>query len=233
MRHARPDYDVIQDTPAAWQLAYMVLEGDTPGERGVAMRQLARDVLGIEANEALPAKVPLTTNETTRLIPRDEPVFLIRGQDTVGGKAVLAWVELARAAGAGEDILEMARLHAARMESWQPKKVPDAKPGVKPAAPSARPPQAPPEAPTGRADVTRLNAIATSRGDDMALLCYALESGVQIDDIGRDGFWEPVKGALNPGDVIFVRARLPDGSVTVLERVVAEVEPIVRVRKVR
>ena len=67
MRHARPDYDVIQDTPAAWQLAYMVLEGDTPGERGVAMRQLARDVLGIEANEAYCEKAArrLSLSEST------------------------------------------------------------------------------------------------------------------------------------------------------------------------
>ena len=69
--------------------------------------------------------VRITTNGTMRLIPADEPVFLIRGQDRAGGDAVRAWADLAEAAGAAPDILAVAREHAARMDVWSKKKVPD------------------------------------------------------------------------------------------------------------
>lgn len=69
MRHARPDYDRIQDP-----------EGKIPG---------------------------------------DEPVFIIRGQDVVGDKAVEAWANLAEAAGARDDIVKAARDQAHKMRKWR------------------------------------------------------------------------------------------------------------------
>lgn len=78
MKHARPDYDRIQD-PAG-------------------------------------------------LIPADEPVFLIRGQDVVAGAAVRAWAEMAARVGADPEIVEMARRHATLMEAWPGKKVADLPP---------------------------------------------------------------------------------------------------------
>ena len=71
--------------------------------------------------------VSITTNGTTRLIPADEPVFLIRGQDEVGGNAVRAWVELAAQAGASPDILSLAFHQAEKMDAWPKKKTPDRK----------------------------------------------------------------------------------------------------------
>ncbi len=62
------------------------------------------------------------------LIPEDEPVFLIRGQDRAGPATLRAWVELARAHGAADDILDLVVRHATAMESWQRNravKVPD------------------------------------------------------------------------------------------------------------
>ncbi|WP_372395234.1 hypothetical protein ABMY26_07135 (plasmid) [Azospirillum sp. HJ39] len=67
----------------------------------------------------------ITTNGTTRTIPDDEPVFLIRGQDAVGGAAVRAWADLASAAGADPDILRSALDHADKMDAWPKKKVAD------------------------------------------------------------------------------------------------------------
>ncbi|MBN9441144.1 hypothetical protein [Bosea sp. (in: a-proteobacteria)] len=67
----------------------------------------------------------ISTNGTTRQIPVDEPVFLIRGQDVVGGDAVRAWAALAEAEGASPDILKAAREHAMKMDAWPKKKVPD------------------------------------------------------------------------------------------------------------
>jgi hypothetical protein len=75
MRHARPDYDRIQD-PAG-------------------------------------------------LIPDDEPVFLIRGQDKVGAAVVRLWASYAESAGATPKIVRMAREHADRMDAWPKHKAPD------------------------------------------------------------------------------------------------------------
>ena len=52
-----------------------------------------------------------------RLIPDDEPVFLIRGQDCVGWQAVLAWAECAELEGANADIVANARQHAEKMRA--------------------------------------------------------------------------------------------------------------------
>jgi len=67
----------------------------------------------------------IVTNGTVRKIPADEPVFLIRGQDVVAGDAVRAWADLAEKAGANPDIVQVARDHAAKMDAWAKKKVPD------------------------------------------------------------------------------------------------------------
>lgn len=62
------------------------------------------------------------------LIPEDEPVFLIRGQDKVGAQVVEVWAMAARAVGASEEICTRARHHAQRMREWHKHKVPDLKP---------------------------------------------------------------------------------------------------------
>jgi hypothetical protein len=61
-------------------------------------------------------------------IPEDEPVFLIRAQDVAGPTAVLCWANVAEREGASKEIVEAARLQAARMHTWQMQrgsKVPD------------------------------------------------------------------------------------------------------------
>lgn len=73
-------------------------------------------------------------NETIQvghdLIPDDEPVFLIRGQDVVSGDAVRHWAYLAEDVGADPKMVQMARAHAALMDQWPNKKLPDL-PGTK------------------------------------------------------------------------------------------------------
>lgn len=66
-------------------------------------------------------------NGTKRIIPTEEPVFLIRGQDIVGGAAVRAWAQLAEKAGASPDIIRVAIEHSYRMDTWPVKKIPDLK----------------------------------------------------------------------------------------------------------
>lgn len=59
------------------------------------------------------------------LIPEDEPVFLLRGQDRAAAAAVRYWAETAGAFGASPEILQAARDQAGRMERWRTHKVPD------------------------------------------------------------------------------------------------------------
>lgn len=127
MKHARPDYDAIQDGAAARELAELVLDMDMVTPKGLSARRLAREVLGIADHGAVAGTTQVRTNGTTRLIPIDEPVFLVRGQDAVGGDAVRAWADLAEGAGAAPDILRIARDHAAKMDAWPKKKTPDLK----------------------------------------------------------------------------------------------------------
>ena len=123
MKHAREDYDMIQDVSAAYELAELVLRMQMVTPAGQAARQIARQVLGTTAGTT-PVRA-FDTNGTVRIIPADEPVFLIRGQDAVGGDAVRAWADLAEASGARPDILTIAREHAAKMDAWPKKKTPD------------------------------------------------------------------------------------------------------------
>lgn len=55
------------------------------------------------------------------LIPDDEPVFLIRGQDMAAVGTVLRWACIAEGMGAEEDIVAAARKQARAMEQWQNK----------------------------------------------------------------------------------------------------------------
>ena len=105
MQHARDDYNVIQDTTAARKLAELVLDMGMVTDKGLVARRLAREVLGITDHGRAPAMNPITTNGTTRLIPDDEPVFLLRGQDQHASKTVCFWaneVEAAFEAATGE-----------------------------------------------------------------------------------------------------------------------------------
>ena len=125
MKHARNDYDGIQDASAAIELAHEILNLDLLTPKGQYVKRLARNFLGL-----LPEDIDytaITTNGTTRLIPRDESVFLIRAQDAVSGDAVRAWADLAEKSGAQSDILQLARDHADKMDSWPKKKTPDVK----------------------------------------------------------------------------------------------------------
>lgn len=125
MNHPQSIHEDNQSIAAGTHLAELVLSMDMATDKGLLARRLARQVLGVDDHGTAPALTAVTTNGTTRLIPRDEPLFLVRGQDGVGGEAVRAWAELAQAAGARPEILAAAREQAARMDAWPKKKVAD------------------------------------------------------------------------------------------------------------
>lgn len=110
---------------AAIQLAELVLSMSLATDKGLVARRLAREVLGIGDEGRAPPVVPITTNGTTRLVPRDEPVFLIRGQDAVGADAVRHWVAMASRNGAPQAIISAALEQARRMDAWPKKKTAD------------------------------------------------------------------------------------------------------------
>lgn len=60
-----------------------------------------------------------------KLIPEDEPVFLLRAQDKCAVEAVYHWANEAEQAGASDSIVLAARTHASAMKAWTKKKVPD------------------------------------------------------------------------------------------------------------
>lgn len=61
----------------------------------------------------------------TTPIAADEPVFLLRASDKCAAFAVRYWATRAELAGAGPDVVKSARAHAAKMEDWPIKRVPD------------------------------------------------------------------------------------------------------------
>ena len=135
MKHAREDYSVIQDTTAARKLAELVLSMDMVTDKGLVARRLAREVLGITDHGRAPSMNPITTNGTTRLIPDDEPVFLLRGQDMFGAETVRFWCDRVEKYGAKANIVSVAREHAEKMDAWPKKKLPDLSPNALDQAP--------------------------------------------------------------------------------------------------
>ncbi|HXK19943.1 MAG TPA: hypothetical protein VNG33_19165 [Polyangiaceae bacterium] len=65
------------------------------------------------------------------LIPDDEPVFLLRGQDKLAADVVLVYAAAAEAAGASPELVRLCREHAEKMKAWPKKKVPDVPEGSK------------------------------------------------------------------------------------------------------
>jgi len=59
--------------------------------------------------------------DLANLIPADEPVFLIRGQDQVGSATVRAWAHLNKVNGGSDVCTSSALRQADRMEAWASK----------------------------------------------------------------------------------------------------------------
>lgn len=71
--------------------------------------------------------------DSAGLIPDDEPVFLVRGQDLAALATIDAWIDEARRVGAEPEMIESGFHHRDVVEAWQAAhgaKVPDAPPDV-------------------------------------------------------------------------------------------------------
>jgi hypothetical protein len=61
------------------------------------------------------------------LIPEDEPVFLLRGQDKYAAKLVELYADIVEFNSEGEtaELVKLCRDHAQKMRAWPKKKSPD------------------------------------------------------------------------------------------------------------
>lgn len=62
------------------------------------------------------------------LIPADEPVFLLRGQDAIAWMAVAEYASLLERNGGDPEIVRRATMQAMRMRDWHKHKMPDLPP---------------------------------------------------------------------------------------------------------
>ena len=126
MKHARPDYDTIQDLSIARALARVCLmKSDIPSFKKV-VEELAAYVLGVSPPiDTLSILTQTLLEEEAPKIPDDEPVFLIRAQDKAAVATLDAWIHEANKAGATMDILRLVAEHRDRMAAWPTRKIPD------------------------------------------------------------------------------------------------------------
>jgi hypothetical protein len=94
MRHLRSDYDAIQPWPV---------------KRPHIAKQDGRTVQ--VPTDDIDAEVQVKIGRVQPLIPDDEPVFLLRGQDPAAAEAVMAWADAVESRG-GDPVL------AARVREW-------------------------------------------------------------------------------------------------------------------
>jgi hypothetical protein len=127
-RSSMPHYTVpVYTTPPAptsavggekaQKLAEHVLTMTFITDAGLRARDLARAVLGIgEVKDD--NLVYIITNGTLRVLPVDEPVFLIRAQDKLAGDVVMHYSHMAEIAGCSTDHVEQVRSVAEAMWDW-------------------------------------------------------------------------------------------------------------------
>jgi hypothetical protein len=60
-------------------------------------------------------------------IPEDEPIFILRGQDSIAYAAIMQYAALCESAGTAPEHVEHARKSADVLSYWPVKKLPDTK----------------------------------------------------------------------------------------------------------
>jgi len=63
--------------------------------------------------------------DPTNIIPEDEPVFLLRGQDKFAADVVDFYATLVEVNGGDPDVVEASRKWAEKMREWPKHKIPD------------------------------------------------------------------------------------------------------------
>ena len=102
MRHLREDYDAIQPFPVKRQ-HWVLVDGKK-----------------VYAGDGTTANANLSTlgKHMDPIIPDDEPVFLLRGQDISSGPAVRAWADDVEQRGGDAELVQRVREWAKEMEMY-------------------------------------------------------------------------------------------------------------------
>lgn len=100
MRHLRDDYNAIQPWPVK-RPHHAKIDGELRMNTGY-----------------LPDGGYDPQHEPQPIIPDDEPVFLIRGQDPIGGQTVRAYADYAERCGADPAMVQAIYVWADRMEEY-------------------------------------------------------------------------------------------------------------------
>jgi len=102
MRHLRSDYDAIQPFPVKRQ-HWVIIEGEK-----------------VYAGDGTVEKANIHTlgKHMDPIIPDDEPVFLLRGQDPSAGPAVRAWAEDVERRGGDPELVSRVLDWAKEMEMY-------------------------------------------------------------------------------------------------------------------
>lgn len=133
MKHARPDYNRIQDLQHVFD---MIEKRRQEMKRGVTQAASDKDDILVERfrgglqtlhemKEQLCQRFGLDPDENFEPIPHEEPVFLLRGQDAAAWRTVMLWISVADKLGAKPDILASAAQQVAAMLNWNQKQTPD------------------------------------------------------------------------------------------------------------
>lgn len=100
-------------------------EGMGPDWEGDLLQDAIDDAAKALEGSLVPAgHVEIITNGTRRIIPEDEPVFLLRGRDPFAAAAVENWASEAERGGVRPAVVEIARAHSDKMRQWPTKQLP-------------------------------------------------------------------------------------------------------------
>jgi hypothetical protein len=102
MRHLRSDYDAIQPFPQK-RPHWVKIEGETVYAGDGTVENVNIHTLGKHMDP---------------IIPEDEPVFILRGQDPSAGPAVRAWADDVEARGGDPVLVSRVRAWAKEMEMF-------------------------------------------------------------------------------------------------------------------
>lgn len=119
MKHARKDYERIQDPAANRQLIDAFDASMNVVARGGDAQTFSR-ALSTLCRALSPILSDLVKNPIPTPIADDEPVFLLRGKDRHAPDAIRFWAERVYARGRGNgEMSSMAMDHVHAMERWQ------------------------------------------------------------------------------------------------------------------
>jgi len=121
MKHARKDYNRIQDLAAVKNIILDIALG-MEEDNDPNSAEVVRHVVNVLEKRYGPLKV--------EPIPENEPVFLLRAKDICAASTIDFWASCAHGRGANKNIVIDAQDFAELIRNWPVKQVPDMPDGL-------------------------------------------------------------------------------------------------------